>query len=281
MAIKTYNPTTPSRRQMTGYSFKELTKNAKPEKRLLVKTTSKAGRNNQGKITIRHQGGGHKTRIRIVDFSQRDKMGIRGKVDSVQYDPTRTAYLMLVNYTDGEKRYHLAPEGIKVGDKIVSREKAKVKLGNRMALKHIPVGYDIHNVELNLGKGGQIIRSAGSKGKVVAIEKVYAQVEMPSGEVRLINKECFATVGIVSNSDHSNVTIGKAGRSRWLGKRPSVRGKAMNPIDHPHGGGEGNQSIGLKSPKTPWGMPALGFKTRKRKYSDNLIVKDRRLKKKK
>lgn len=281
MAIKKYNPTTPSRRNMTGYSFKELTKNAKPEKRLLIQTVNNSGRNNQGKITIRHQGGGHKRKIRIVDFSQRDKIGIRGKVDSVQYDPIRTAYLMLVNYTDGEKRYHLAPEGIKVGDTIVSREKAKVKVGNRMALKNIPVGYDIHNVELNLGKGGQIIRSAGSKGKVVAIEKVYAQVEMPSGEVRLINKECFATVGIVSNADHSNVTIGKAGRSRWMGIRPSVRGKVMNPIDHPHGGGEGNQSIGLKSPKTPWGMPALGFKTRKRKYSDNLIVKDRRLKKKK
>lgn len=283
MAIKKYNPTTPSRRSMTGYSFDELTKNAKPEKRLMIKTLNKAGRNNQGKITIRHQGGGHKKKIRIVDFSQRDKMNIVGTVNSIQYDPTRTAYLMLVNYSDGEKRYHLAPEGIKVGDKIISSDKAKVKVkvGNRMSLKFIPVGYDIHNVELNLGKGGQIIRSAGSKGKVVAVEKEYAQIEMPSGEVRLINNQCFATIGIVSNSDHSNITIGKAGRSRWLGIRPSVRGKAMNPIDHPHGGGEGNQSIGLKAPKTPWGMPALGFKTRKKKYSDKLILKDRRLKKKK
>lgn len=281
MAIKTYKPTTPSRRQMTGYSFEQLTKNSKPEKRLLKKTSKNSGRNNQGRITIRHQGGGHKRRIRIVDFSQRDKEGITGIVDSVQYDPTRTAYLMLINYVDGEKRYHLAPEGIKKGEKIITKEKARVKIGNRMALKHIPVGYDIHNIEINLGKGGQIIRSAGSKGKVVAIEKNYAQVEMPSGEVRLINKNCFATIGVVSNIDHSNIVIGKAGRSRWLGKRPAVRGKAMNPNDHPHGGGEGNQPIGLKSPKTPWGMPALGFKTRKRKYSDNLIIKDRRLKKKK
>lgn len=281
MAIKTYKPTTPGRRQMTGYSFEELTKNTKPEKRLLVHTVKNAGRNNQGKITIRHQGGGHKRKIRIVDFSQRDKLGIRGKVDSIQYDPVRTAYIMLVNYMDGEKRYHLAPEGIKVGDKIITQEKAKVKVGNRMSLKNIPVGYDIHNIELNYGKGGQIIRSAGSKGKVVAVEKVYAQVEMPSGEVRLIDNRCMATVGTVSNIDHSNVSIGKAGRSRWMGKRPGVRGKAMNPNDHPHGGGEGNQPIGLPSPQTPWGMPALGFKTRKRKYSDKMIVKDRRLKKKK
>ncbi len=281
MAIKTYKPTTPSRRHMTGSSFQELTRGSKPEKRLLKKTSKKAGRNNQGKITVRHQGGGHKRRIRVIDFSQRDKMSIKGKVASIQYDPMRSAYIMLVNYEDGDKRYHLAPEGIKVGDAILTQEKAKIKLGNRMALSHIPVGYDIHNVELNYGKGGQIIRSAGSKGKVVAVEKEHAQVELPSGEVRLVDKRCFATIGVVSNIEYSNVTIGKAGRSRWLGKRPSVRGKVMNPIDHPHGGGEGNQPIGLKSPKTPWGMPALGFKTRKRKYSDKMIVKNRRLKKKK
>lgn len=281
MAIKTYKPTTPSRRHMTGSSFKELTKSGAPEKSLIKKTSKKAGRNNQGKITVRHQGGGHKRRIRIIDFSQRDKMNINGKVTSIQYDPIRSAYIMLVNYEDGDKRYHLAPENIQIGDTILTQEKTKVKIGNRMALKYIPVGYDIHNVELNYGRGGQIIRSAGSKGKVAAIEKEHAQVELPSGEVRLIDKRCFATIGVVSNIEHGNITIGKAGRSRWLGKRPSVRGKVMNPIDHPHGGGEGNQPIGLKSPKTPWGMPALGFKTRKKKYSDKMIVKNRRLKKKK
>jgi len=266
---------------MTGSSFKELTKSGEPEKSLIKKTSKKAGRNNQGKITVRHQGGGHKRRIRIIDFSQRDKMNINGKVTSIQYDPIRSAYIMLVNYEDGDKRYHLAPENIQIGDTILTQEKTKVKIGNRMALKYIPVGYDIHNVELNYGRGGQIIRSAGSKGKVAAIEKEHAQVELPSGEVRLIDKRCFATIGVVSNIEHGNITIGKAGRSRWLGKRPSVRGKVMNPIDHPHGGGEGNQPIGLKSPKTPWGMPALGFKTRKKKYSDKMIVKNRRLKKKK
>ena len=248
---------------------------------MLKKHISNAGRNNRGKITIRHQGGGHKKRIRIIDFKQKDKLNIPAKVAAIQYDPMRTAYIMLVNYSDGEKRYHLAPDGIKVGDTIVTKEKAKVQLGNRMTLKHIPTGYDIHNLELTLNRGGQIIRSAGSKGKVVAVEKNYAQVELPSGEVRLINKHCFATIGVVSNIDHNKIKIGKAGRSRWMGKRPSVRGKAMNPNDHPHGGGEGNQPIGLKHPKTPWGMPALGFKTRKRKYSDKMIIKDRRLKKKK
>lgn len=281
MSIKIYKPTTNGRRGMTSASFEELTKKAKPQKRLLKKLNSKAGRNNQGKITIRHQGGGHKRNYRIIDFKQRDKANIPGKVVSVEYDPNRTAYIMLVQYNDGDKRYHIAPEGIKVGEEIMTKEKSKAKIGNRMCLKHVPPGYDIHNVELTLGKGGQIIRSAGSKGKVVAIESVYAQVELPSGEVRLINKNCFATIGTVSNIDHSNITIGKAGRKRWMGKRPSVRGKVMNPCDHPHGGGEGNQSIGLKSPMTPWGMPALGFKTRKRKYSDQMIVKDRRLKKKK
>lgn len=281
MTIKTYKPTTPSRRNMSGASFEELTKGSKPVKKLLKKHKKNAGRNHQGKITIRHQGGGHKKRIRIIDFKQRDKLNIKGNVAAIQYDPMRTAYIMLVNYSDGEKRYHIAPHGMEVGDTIITKEKAIVKVGNRMCLKHIPAGYDIHNVELSLGRGGQIIRSAGSKGKVVAIEKKHAQVELPSGEVRLVDKRCFATIGVVSNIEHSNIKIGKAGRKRWMGKRPSVRGKAMNPNDHPHGGGEGNQPIGLKHPKTPWGLPALGFKTRKRKYSDNMIIKDRRLKKKK
>ena len=279
MPIKIYKPTTPGRRNMTGYSFDEITK-GKPEKSLLSKQTSKAGRNNQGKITIRHQGSGHKKRYRIVDFKQCDKINIPANVMAIEYDPNRTAYIMLANYADGEKKYHIAPSAIKVGTTIITKEKAKAQIGNRMALKNVPPGYFIHNVELKMGKGGQVIRSAGSKGKVVAIEGNQAQVEFPSGEVRLIDKNCFATIGTVSNAEHSNINIGKAGRNRWKGKRPAVRGKAMNPIDHPHGGGEGNQSIGLKHTKTPWGMPALGFKTRKRKYSDKLIFKSRRLKKK-
>lgn len=280
MAIKVYKPTTPGRRNMSGYSFDEITKK-RPEKSLLSKKNRKAGRNNQGKITVRHQGGGHKKLYRIVDFKMRDKVGIPAKVVAIEYDPNRTAYIMLVTYADGEKRYHLAPEGIEVGTEIITKEKCKAKKGNRMALKNVPPGYSIFNVELKLGRGGQIIRSAGSKGKVVAVEGEFAQVELPSGEVRLINKDCMATIGVVSNAEHQNIKIGKAGRNRWKGKRPSVRGKVMNPNDHPHGGGEGLQSIGLKNPKTPWGMPALGFKTRKRKYSDKLIVKNRRLKKKK
>lgn len=280
MAIKVYKPTTPGRRNMSGYSFDEITKK-RPEKSLTVKKTRKAGRNNQGRITVRHQGGGHKQLYRVIDFKQRDKINIPGKVTAVEYDPNRTAYIMLVTYADGEKRYHIAPEKIKVGKEIIAKEKAKADIGNRMALKHVPPGYFVHNVELKLGRGGQIIRSAGSKGRVVAVEGEYAQVELPSGEVRLVDKNCFATIGTVSNAEHSNIKIGKAGRSRWKGKRPSVRGKVMNPNDHPHGGGEGLQSIGLKNPKTPWGMPALGFKTRRRKYSDKLIVKSRRLKKKK
>ena len=267
---------------MSGYSFDELTKKTKPEKSLTSKKSKKmAGRNNQGKITIRHQGGGHKRLYRLIDFKRRDKLNIDGKVVSIEYDPNRTAYIMLVTYADGEKRYHLAPSAIEVGTIIITKEKAKAKVGNRMALKHIPPGYDIYNVELKKGRGGQIIRSAGSKGKVVAVEAVYAQVELPSGEVRLVDKDCYASIGIVSNIEHGNIKIGKAGRNRWKGIRPSVRGKVMNPNDHPHGGGEGLQSIGLVHPKTPWGMPALGFKTRKRKYSDKMIVKDRRLKKKK
>lgn len=280
MALKIYKATTPGRRNMSGYSFHEITK-SKPEKRLVKGAIKNAGRNNKGKITIRHQGGGHKQLYRNIDFSQRDKINIPGIVKAVEYDPNRSAYIMLVVYKDGDKRYHVAPEGIKVGTEIVTKEKAKIKVGNRLTLKHIPVGYDIHNIELVKNRGGQIVRSAGSKGKVVAVEGPFAQVEMPSGEVRLIDKNCYATIGVVSNIEHSNITIGKAGRKRWMGKRPQVRGKVMNPVDHPHGGGEGLQPIGLDTPKTPWGMPALGLKTRKRKYSDRFIVKNRRLKKKK
>lgn len=275
MAIKNYKPTTPGRRGMSGYSFEELTK-SKPEKKLTVRLNKRSGRNNQGKITIRHRGGGHKRLYRLIDFNAFDKKNIEAVVAGIEYDPYRTAYIMLVNYKDGEKRYHLAPQGIKVGDKIILAERAKLKPGNRMLLKNFPVGFTVYNIEMSKGKGGQIIRSAGSSAKVVSQEdKMYTQIQLPSGEVRLINKDCYASFGMVSNIDHSNITIGKAGRVRNMGRRPQVRGKVMNPCDHPHGGGEGNQSIGLKYPKTPWGMPALGKKTRKRKYSDRVIVKSR------
>jgi len=262
---------------MSGYTFDEITK-AKPEKRLVCGRKKMAGRNNQGKITIRHQGGGHKQLYRLIDFKQIDKLNIQGVVKSIEYDPNRTARIILVNYSDGEKKYHLAPEGIKVNDTVICKEKAKVKTGNRMAIKNIPQGYEIHNLELIKNCGGKIVRSAGSKAKIVAIEGNFAQIEMPSGEIRIFDKNCYATIGAVSNIEHNIIKIGKAGRSRWKGIRPTVRGKAMNPIDHPHGGGEGNQPIGLPQPRTPWGMPALGLKTRKRKYSDRYILKDRRKK---
>lgn len=274
MGFKKFKAGTPGRRFMSVLTFDEITKK-RPEKLLIKSFKRQAGRNNQGKITVRHQGGGHKQLYRIIDFSQREKQGIPGKVAALEYDPNRTALIMLVNYVDGEKRYHLAPENIQVGTVIMMDEKAEIKLGNRLMLKNIPLGYEIHNVELDLGRGGQIVRSAGSKARLAAIEGAYAQVQLPSGEVRLINKNCFASIGVVSNIDHSNIKLGKAGRKRWMGRRPEVRGKAMNPIDHPHGGGEGNQPIGMPGPKTPWGKPALGFKTRKRKYSDSLILRRR------
>jgi large subunit ribosomal protein L2 len=273
--VKKIKATTPGRRNMSVLSFAEITR-SKPEKSLTIGKRSKAGRNNQGKITIRHQGGGHKKLLRIVDFKQTDKIGIQGKVAHIEYDPNRTALIMLVNYSDGEKRYHLAPEGIKVGDLVITKDKAKISVGNRIMLKHVPSGYNIYNLELAPHKGGQIVRSAGSRATLVAVEKDFAQVQLPSGEIRMIDKNCFATLGVVSNIDHNLVKIGKAGRSRWLGIRPTVRGKAMNPVDHPHGGGEGNQPCGLPHPKTPWGYAALGVKTRKRKkYSDNSIVRRR------
>lgn len=275
MAIKHYKPTTPGRRNMSGYTFAEVTK-TKPEKRLTTRLKKNSGRNNQGKLTIRHRGGGHKKLYRLVDFKRSDKRNIEGKVVAVEYDPYRTAYIILVTYKDGDKRYHLAPQDIEVGNKIMLADKTKLKPGNRMLIKNVPVGFSVYNLEINKGKGGQMIRSAGASAKIISQEdKRHAQVQLPSGEVRLINKQCYASVGIVSNVDHSKITIGKAGRNRHKGRRPQVRGKAMNPCDHPHGGGEGNQPIGLKHPKTPWGMPALGYKTRRRKYSDKLIVKSR------
>lgn len=275
MGVKSIKPTTPGRRNMSVYTFEELTK-SKPDKKLIKRLNKRSGRNNQGKITIRHRGGGHKRMYRLVDFNRASKRNIEGRVVAVEYDPYRTAYIILVNYTDGDKRYHLAPQGIKVEDRILFADKTKIKPGNRMLISNIPVGFSVYNVELNKGKGGQMIKSAGSSAKIISQEDAkHTQVLLPSGEVRLVSKNCYASMGEVSNVEHSNIKIGKAGRVRNMGRRPQVRGKVMNPCDHPHGGGEGNQPIGLKHPKTPWGMPALGFKTRKRKYSDKHIIKSR------
>lgn len=274
MAIKKFRPTTPGVRGMSMASFEEIT-TSKPLKFLTITQKKNSGRNSRGIITVRHRGGGHKRRYRLIDFNMTDKANIEGTVKSVEYDPNRTAYIMLVQYKDGEKRYHLAPAEIKVGDKIITGEKAKIKVGNRMLLKNIPVGFSIHNIELYKGKGGQLGRTAGANLSIVSLEGDYAQIQMPSGEVRLVSKDCYASIGILSNIDRLNIKIGKAGRNRHRGLRPQVRGKAMNPVDHPHGGGEGGSPIGLKHPKTPWGLPALGFKTRRRHYTDRMIVKSR------
>ena len=278
MPIRTYKPITPGLRNMSRDTFEQITK-TKPEKKLTISKKRMGGRNNQGKLTVRHRGGGHKRKYRLVDFKRTDKLGIPATVKAVEYDPNRSAYIILAFYADGEKRYHLAPNEIQVGDEILCAKKAKIKTGNRMEVRNIPVGYPIFNIELQPNKGGQIVKSAGSSSKVVSLDGPKAQIELPSGEVRLVEKSCMATIGIVSNTDHQNIKIGKAGRNRWLGKKPQVRGKAMNPNDHPHGGGEGGSPIGLKHPKTPWGRPALGVKTRRRKYTDHMIVKSRHSKK--
>ena len=278
MALKKFRPTTPGVRQMSIASFEEVTR-TKPDKSLTVALKKHSGRNNTGRVTTRHRGGGVKRMYRLIDFNGTDKANIEAVVKSVEYDPNRTAYIMMLTYKDGEKRYQIAPEGIKVGDVLVTREKAKVKTGNRMIVNNIPVGYSMYNVELYEKRGGQIARSAGASAKLVSLEGSHAQIQTGCGEIRLISKKCYASVGIVSNLEHSNIKIGKAGRMRLMGRRPQVRGKAMNPVDHPHGGGEGSTSIGLKHPKTPWGMPALGFKTRRRKYTNKMIVKSRHRKK--
>ncbi len=277
MPVKTYKPTTPGRRQMSVATFEEITKDY-PEKSLLVRIKRNAGRNNTGRITCRHRGGGARKLYRMVDFKQIDRINIEGTVKAVEYDPNRTAYIILVQYKDGVKRYHLAPDGIKVGTKIMTNPKAKVKVGNRMKIRNIPVGYAIHNVEMIKGNGGQMGRSAGAIIRLVSLESDKAQIQMPSGEVRLVEKDCYASIGTVSNLDHNNISYGKAGRNRHRGRRPTVRGSVMNPVDHPHGGGEGKSPIGLKHPKTPWGLPALGHKTRRRHYTDRMIVSDRRRK---
>ncbi len=277
MATKSYKPTTPSRRFMTVADYSGLSK-VKPEKSLLVKLKKNAGRNSYGRITVRHRGGGNKVKYRIIDF-KRDKIDMNATVLTLEYDPNRTAYIALVQYEDGEKRYILAPEGLKVGDVVVSSNNADIKPGNTLPMAYIPVGTIIHNIEISKNKGGQLVRAAGNAAQLMAKEGGYALVRLPSNEVRKILIDCKATIGQVSNLEHENVSIGKAGRKRHMGIRPTVRGVVMNPCDHPHGGGEGKSPIGRPSPVTPWGKPALGYKTRKtKKHSSKLIVKDRRSK---
>ena len=277
MAVKKFNPTTPSRRQMTMPTFEEITTD-KPEKSLLVSLKKQAGRNNQGKITVRHHGGGAKQNYRLIDF-KRNKDGIPAKVTTVEYDPNRTAYIALVVYADGEKRYIIAPVGLKVGDVVVSGPDVDIKTGNTLPLKNIPVGSIIHNIELTAGKGAQLVRSAGSSAQLMAKEGDYATLRLPSGEMRYVRLECRATMGTVSNLTNEIVNLGSAGRKRHMGWRPTVRGSVMNPVDHPHGGGEGKSPIGHPGPLTPWGKPALGYKTRKhKKYSDRFIIKRRNAK---
>lgn len=274
MGIKTYNPYTPSRRNMTGSDFAEVTA-SKPEKSLVVSLSKNAGRNNQGKITVRHQGGGSRRKYRIIDFKRR-KDGIPATVVSIEYDPNRTANIALLNYADGEKAYILAPNGLKVGAKLMNGETAEVRVGNCLPLQNIPVGTQIHNIELYPGKGGQLVRSAGNSAQLMAKEGKYATLRLPSGEMRMVPIICRATIGQVGNIDHELVNIGKAGRKRHMGIRPTVRGSVMNPNDHPHGGGEGKAGIGRPGPVTPWGKPALGLKTRKsNKHSSKLIVRRR------
>ena len=275
MGIRIYKPTSPGRRNMSVSTFEEITTD-KPEKSLLAPLSKKAGRNNQGKITTRHKGGGHKRKYRIIDF-KRDKDGIPGRVATIEYDPNRSARIALIHYVDGEKRYILHPKGLKVGDMIESGPDADIKVGNALPLENIPVGTVIHNIELRPGKGGQLVRSAGTQAQVLGKDGGYVTVRLNSGEVRLIRKECRATIGQVGNVEHELVRIGKAGRSRWLGRRPAVRGSAMNPVDHPHGGGEGKAPIGRKAPMTPWGKPTLGYKTRKKNHpSDKYIIRRRK-----
>jgi large subunit ribosomal protein L2 len=272
MGIKTYKPTSPGRRFMTTATFEELTKVA-PEKSLLVPLKKKAGRNNRGVITVRHRGGGNRRKLRIIDF-KRDKIGVPGRVVSIEYDPNRSARIALVHYLDGEKRYILAPLGIKVGDIIEAGENVEIRSGNALPLGSIPVGTLVHNIEFEPGRGGKLVRSAGGAAQIVGKEENYVVVRLPSGELRRFHSRCWATVGQVGNVDHQNIVLGKAGRSRWLGRRPAVRGSAMTPRDHPHGGGEGRAPRGMP-PKTPWGKPALGCKTRRRKPSDRMIIKRR------
>lgn len=273
MPVKKYKPVTPGTRGMTGYTFDEITKST-PERSLLLPLRKSGGRNAQGRVTVRHRGGGHRRFIRIVDF-KREKHNIPAKVAAIEYDPNRTARLALLFYADGEKRYIIAPLELKVGDTVMTGPNAEIRSGNSLPISNIPVGTLIHNIEIKEGRGGQMVRSAGGAAQLLAKEGDFAQIRMPSGEVRLIYQTCYATIGQIGNLDHSNVKLGKAGRNRHKGIRPTVRGSAMSPRDHPHGGGEGRQPIGLAGPKSPWGKPTLGYKTRRNKKTDQYIVRRR------
>ncbi|MBO9367677.1 MAG: 50S ribosomal protein L2 [Chloroflexi bacterium] len=273
MGVKKYKPVTPGQRGMTGYLFEEITK-TEPERSLIVPLRKKGGRNVYGRITVRHRGGGHRRYLRLVDF-KREKHGIPARVAAIEYDPNRTARLALLHYADGEKRYIIAPLELKVGDTVMSGPNAEIRPGNALPIASIPVGTLVHNIELYPGRGGQLVRAAGAAAQLLAKEGDYAQVRLPSGEVRLIHQSCYATIGVVGNLDHGNIKLGKAGRKRHLGIRPTVRGSAMSPRDHPHGGGEGRQPIGKPGPRTPWGKPALGYKTRRNKKTSKYIVRRR------
>lgn len=273
MPVKTYKPTSPGRRGMTGSTFEEVTR-TEPERNLLQPLRKRSGRNVHGRVTVRHRGGGHKRQYRVLDF-KRDKVGIPARVASIEYDPNRSARIALLTYVDGEKRYIVAPLGLQVGDTVMSGEDAEVRVGNALPLARIPLGTLVHNIELYPGRGGQMARSAGTSAQVLAKEGEYVTLRLPSGEVRLIRGECMATVGQVGNVDHGHIKLGKAGRRRWLGWRPAVRGSAMSPRDHPHGGGEGRSPIGMPSPKSPWGKKTLGKKTRSNKTTDKYIVRRR------
>jgi len=273
MGIKVYKPTSPGRRGMSVSTFDEITR-ATPEKSLLRPLKKRAGRNNQGRLTVRHQGGGHKRRYRLIDF-KRDKIGVPARVASIEYDPNRSARIALLVYADGEKRYIIAPLGLQVGDALLSGAEAEIRPGNALPLMNIPLGTLVHNVELQPGRGGQLVRSAGAYAQLMAKEGAYAQLRLPSGEARRVLLDCMATIGQVGNTDHQNINLGKAGRKRWLGLRPEVRGTAMDPNSHPHGGGEGRSPVGMTGPKTPWGKPALGYRTRRNKRTDQYIVRRR------
>ena len=273
MPIKVYKPTSAGRRGMTGHSFDEIT-TSRPQRSLTEAIRKRGGRNNSGRITVRHRGGGHRRRYRIIDF-KRDKFDVSAQVISIEYDPNRSARIALLEYEDGERRYIIAPLGVKVGDKLANGERAEIRPGNALYIRDIPVGTQIHNVELLPGEGAQLARSAGVSAQLLAKEGVYAQVRLPSGEVRLVHERCMATIGQVGNTDHGNIKLGKAGRNRWKGWRPTVRGSAMDPASHPHGGGEGRTGIGLPGPKTPWGKPAFGKRTRVNKRTTSFIVRRR------
>ena len=278
MPLRTYKPTSPGRRKMSSADFTHLTKK-KPEKALVCGKNRISGRDSAGQVSIRHRGGGHKRLYRLVDFRQQGRDGIPGNIVAIEYDPNRSARILLVQYADGQKRYLLAPEGLHCGDTIVSAPQTKVKVGNRMQLQHIPVGYKVYNVEGQIGRGGQMVRSAGASATLLGFDGEYALLQLPSTEVRKIHRECMASMGTLSNAEHNLVRIGKAGRSRWLGRKPEVLGKSMNAVDHPHGGGEGHSPIGLPYPKTPWGKHALGVKTRKKRKFSHVYIIRRRLKK--